>query len=344
MTRDAKYLLAYTIPLSAFLAVQWGGWWSYATVVYAFVILPVADHYWPRDLRNHAPETEPGRLANRFFDALLYLNVPLLYAIYGYAFWRVGQGTYTGFELTGLVLSLGVFGGSSGINVAHELNHRSTGFEKLLAKLLLLPTLYLHFTVEHNLGHHKHVATPRDPATSRYGENVYAFWVRSVVGSWRSAWQLEAKRVAGTVLRNRILHFGLLQLAYLAVLTFVFGPLAALIGLLVGIVAFLNLETVNYIEHYGLTRSRTASGRYEPVQPHHSWNSDHELGRIVLYELTRHSDHHFRAARKYQILRRFEESPQLPQGYPASMLLSLVPPLWFRVMNTRVAPYRTAVA
>ena len=343
--RDAKYLLAYTIPLSAALAVHWGGLWSYATVVYAFALLPLADHYWPKDLRNHAPEAESDRLANRLFDLLLYLNVPLLYGIYAYAFWRIGQGAYGTGELIGLVLSLGVFGGTSGINVAHELNHRSAPFERFLAKLLLLPTLYLHFTVEHNLGHHRHVATPLDPATARYGESVYRFWGRSVAGGWQSAWQLEAKRVGpGAVLRNRILHFGLYQIAYLLFIAWLFGGVAALVALLVGVVAFLNLETVNYIEHYGLQRAQTASGRYEPVQPHHSWNSDHELGRIVLYELTRHSDHHFRAARKYQILRRFAESPQLPEGYPASMLLALVPPLWYRTMNARVAPYRAAVA
>ena len=344
MLRDAKYLIAYTLPLSALLAVQLGGWWTYATVLYAFALLPVADQWWPRDLSNHAPETEPDRSGRRFFDYLLYLNVPMLYAIYGYAFWRIGQGDYAAYELIGLVLSLGVFGGASGINVAHELNHRSSRFERLLAKFLLLPTLYLHFTVEHNLGHHRHVATPLDPATSRYGESVYAFWWRSVTGSWRSAWQLEAKRSEGAVFQNRIGHFAVLQLVYLGLIALFLGPLAALCALLIGVVAFLNLETVNYIEHYGLTRNQTATGRYEPVQPHHSWNSDHELGRIVLYELTRHSDHHFRAARKYQILRRFEESPQLPQGYPASMLMALVPPLWFRVMDARVAPFRNVVA
>ena len=341
MLRDAKYLLAYTLPLSALLAVHWGGGWSYLTLLYAFVFLPLLDQFWPKDLSNAAPEAESTRTERRFFDTLLYLNVPLLYAIFGYAFWRIGTGAYAPYELVGLVLSLGVFGGASGINVAHELNHRSVPFERFLAKLLLLPTLYLHFTIEHNLGHHRHVATPHDPATARYGQHVYAFWWRSVTGGWRSAWQLEAKRTKTAWWNNRIAHFLFLQVAYLGAVGLVFGPLAAAVALGVGLVAILNLETVNYIEHYGLLRERTPTGRYEPVRPHHSWNSDHELGRIVLYELTRHSDHHFKAARKYQILRRFEESPQLPQGYPASMLLALVPPLWFRVMNERVAPYRS---
>jgi alkane 1-monooxygenase len=98
----------------------------------------------------------------------------------------------------------------------------------------------------------------------------------------------------------------------------------------------LQLETVNYIEHYGLRRKRLANGFYEITGPQHSWNSDHELGRILLYELTRHSDHHYKASRKYQVLRHFDESPQLPHGYPASMLMAMFPPLWFSMMDKRI--------
>ena len=107
-------------------------------------------------------------------------------------------------------------------------------------------------------------------------------------------------------------------------------------AIIVGVIAFLFLECINYIEHYGLLRNKNASGRYERVQSHHSWNSNHNIGRIVLYELTRHSDHHFKSAKKYQILKSYEESPQLPFGYPASILLSFVPPLWFKIMNPLV--------
>ena len=136
-----------------------------------------------------------------------------------------------------------------------------------------------------------------------------------------------------------MVRFQVIEVAYLALVTFVFGLPGLWLALGAATFGFLMLETVNYIEHYGLQRRQTEGGRYEPVLPIHSWNSDHELGRIILYELTRHSDHHFKSTRKYQVLRRFEESPQLPTGYPACMLLSLVPPLWFRVMNPRVDRY-----
>nr|WP_321539671.1 fatty acid desaturase [Flavobacterium piscinae] len=96
------------------------------------------------------------------------------------------------------------------------------------------------------------------------------------------------------------------------------------------------LETINYIEHYGLKRKKLPSGRYERVTEKHSWNSNHILGRIILYELTRHSDHHYKSTKEYQILECHEESPQLPYGYPTSMVLSFIPPLWFSIMNKRI--------
>jgi len=201
--------------------------------------------------------------------------------------------------------------------------------------------LYMHFFIEHNRGHHRHVATPLDPATSRKGQTIYAFWIRSTVLSWWHAWELEAERLRRSdqpvfSFQNEMLRFQLIQLAYLTVTFLFFGLTGLWVAIAAAIFGFLMLETVNYIEHYGLLRSKNAAGRYEPVLPIHSWNSNHELGRIFLYELTRHSDHHYRASRKYQILRAYEESPQLPMGYPACMIMALVPPLWFGVMDPRV--------
>ena len=259
--------------------------------------------------------------------------------------YTITQGGLATYELVGLVLSVGILVGANGINVAHELGHRSTSYEQHLSKLLLLPGLYQHFFIEHNLGHHKNVATPNDPATSRLGESIYAFWWRSVTGSYLSAWRIETNRLQKQGIsflswQNQMLRFSLYTAIYLGVIAGVFGLTAMLFAIAAGITGFLLLESVNYIEHYGLVRSQMTSGRYEPVQPHHSWNSNHEVGRIFLYELTRHSDHHFKATRKYQVLRHFDDSPQLPQGYPASILMSLLPPLWFNRMNKRVAQAR----
>jgi alkane 1-monooxygenase len=236
---------------------------------------------------------------------------------------------------------MGIFLGAMGINVAHELGHRDTWYEQLFAKLLLLPNLYTHFTIEHNRGHHVNIATDRDAASARYNEWLYAFWVRSVTTAYFSAWRLEAKRLRAEgkpvlSVHNEMIWLQLLQLGYLAVVWWIGGTFLLLSAIQIAAGGFLMLETVNYIEHYGLRRRKNESGRYERVQPWHSWNSNHELGRIMLYELTRHSDHHYKASRKYQVLRHFDESPQLPFGYPLSMICAMLPPLWFAIMNPRV--------
>ena len=325
-----KYLLAYLIPLSALVALFYGGACSYATVIIAFVFIPVAELILPADGGNPDPEQETRRAADRFFDLLLYLNVPLL-----------SQGSLGPEEWIGMTLSAGIAAGAAGINVAHELGHRPDPFNQWVARLLLLPEFYQHFTIEHNFGHHKNIATPLDPATARKGETVYAFWLRSISGSYRGAWRIEREHLKRTgkafwSADNRMLLFTIMPVLYLAGIIALFGFFAASSLILVGLIGVLLLETINYVEHYGLLREKLPNGRFEPVGLRHSWNSNHELGRIFLYELTRHADHHDKANRKYPVLRHFDESPQLPLGYPASILISLVPPLWFTVMDKRI--------
>ena len=145
-------------------------------------------------------------------------------------------------------------------------------------------------------------------------------------------------------LKNQMLFYIFFQGLYLTTIFYFFGSFGLAIGLIVGIISFLFLETINYIEHYGLVREKTKSGRYERVQTKHSWNSNHLIGRIVLYELTRHSDHHFIASKKYQVLEHKDESPQLPFGYPTCILLAMFPPLWFHLMNPRVPKAMVAAA
>lgn len=339
--RDAKYLIAYLLPLSAFIAIYQDGAFTYLAVVVAFVLLPLVEQLMPQSTLNFAAEEESVRLSNKYFDWILYLHVPLLYIMLFLLFDRLSTDVLYIYEKIGLVLSVGVIAGSFGINVGHELGHRSTNYEQWFAKFLLLPSMYTHFTLEHNLGHHRYVATEEDPASARMNESVYAFWMRSVSGVYRNAWKLEARQLnrAGHAfwsIHNGMLRDHLLQVIYFLAIGAYFSWAMIPYAIGVGVTGVLLLETVNYIEHYGLRRKKMANGRYEQVKPIHSWNSDFELGRIFLYELTRHSDHHFKANRKYQILRHFDESPQLPQGYPASMLLALVPPLWFKQMNNRV--------
>ncbi|MEM9917564.1 MAG: alkane 1-monooxygenase [Bacteroidota bacterium] len=342
--KDLKYLLAYLLPLSAGLGIAWGGVWSPGAFYVGFVIIPLLELFLPKSTDNHPPEEEPQKSKRLFFDVLLYLNVPILYGLLWFYFETAFSGLKSGWEIAGMTASMGVLIGSIGINVAHELGHRKHWFDQTMGYLLLLPALYMHFTIEHNFGHHKNVATDKDPASARYGENIYAFWLRSVSGVYMNAWKIEARQLtqrgkAVVSIHNQMIFFQLLQLAWLLTIGLYYSWAIMGLAITAAIVGFLQLETVNYIEHYGLRRKQLPNGRYEKVLPIHSWNSDHELGRIFLYELTRHSDHHYKASRKYQVLRHFDESPQLPLGYPGSIILSLVPPLWFRLMNARVPQY-----
>lgn len=342
--QDYKYLIAYVAPLSAFLGIYLQGIWSFAGIYVGFGLIPLFDALSRPDPQNFTDDEEQRRKLDRFFDLLLYLNLPILYLLVIYYLHTVQQGGLATYEIVGMTCSVGLMLGTSGINVAHELGHRSNPQEQLLGKLLLLPPLYLHFNIEHNRGHHRNVATDLDPASARRNEPLYLFWLRSVVGSYRNAWKLEAERLQKMQRKqwswaNEMIRFTIAKLLYLTLIGLVFGWEMIPYAIAIAVFGFLMLESVNYIEHYGLRRQLLPSGRYETVKPIHSWNSDHEVGRIFLYELTRHADHHYRASRKYQTLRHFDESPQLPYGYPASILLSLLPPLWFRLMNPRLAAF-----
>ncbi|MBR9920078.1 MAG: alkane 1-monooxygenase [Bacteroidetes bacterium] len=338
---DFKYLFAYIAPLAAFAGIYLGGIWSFGAIYIGFVLIPLLELFLPYSDKNFSAKQEENRLNKKLFDWLLYANIPILFALLWYYFDTIAAGGLTGLEITGMSLNVGMIIGTIGINVAHELGHRLNKTEQRLAQVLLTTALYTHFFIEHNRGHHKNVSTDLDPASARKGEWVYLFWFRSLVGGYLNAWKLEKKRLnrekkAAGHPSNLMIQFTLAQAIYLLLVGLVFGWNVLPYAVLIAGIGVLLLESVNYIEHYGLRRMKLPSGRYEPVTPSHSWNSDHELGRIFLYELTRHSDHHFKATRKYQVLRHFDESPQLPVGYPGSIVLALLPPAWFMIMNPRV--------
>ena len=336
--RDFKYLIAYLAPLAAFAGIHAGGWWSLGAIYVGFVAIPLLELVLPVSTKNFSQEVEAHRSNRIIFDLLLYLNLPILFLLLWDYFSAITGGNYTLAEQIGMSLSVGLIIGTIGINVAHELGHRQKKFEQLFAQILLCTALYTHFFIEHNRGHHKNVSTDLDPASAKRGETIYAFWIRSIIGGYRNAWKLENSRLqreGRPVLHpsNLMIRFSIAQLLYLLLVGLLFSWSAMGWAILIALIGALLLESVNYIEHYGLRRQKLPSGRYEPVAPCHSWNSDHELGRIFLYELTRHSDHHYKATRKYQILRHFDESPQLPMGYPGAILTALIPPIWFGIME-----------
>jgi alkane 1-monooxygenase len=344
-----KYLTPIFFYASALLAFHYHGWMSFLPMLFAWVVIPIAELILKPDESNMDAAEEEMARHDKVYDYLLYFFVLMQFVALYFFLHSLQKPNLTVIDLTGRVLSMGMLCGTFGINIGHELGHRVNAWEQALAKASLLSSLYVHFFIEHNKGHHKNVATPLDPSSARYNEPVYSFYYRTIVYSYLSAWHIangEMRKQQLPVLhwKNEMLQAHILQVFFVAAIWFWFGWAVTVYFLLAAFMGILLLETVNYIEHYGLQRLQTAPGRYERAQPHHSWNSNHPLGRLVLFELSRHSDHHYLASRKYQILQHHSNAPQLPTGYPGSMLLSLVPPLWFSVMNRRLKNYKKALA
>lgn len=340
-----KYVFVYVTPVLVFISLYLGEIYAYIAIVYVFGLIPFMEFFFSGTTQNMNEIDESLALKDRWYDLLLYSLVPIQLFLLVYFLVRVDDDSLASWEKIGMMTAFGMTCGALGINAAHELGHRNTWYEQMMSKILLATTQYMHFFIEHNRGHHKNVSTDDDPASARYGESVYSFFIRSIRDSWLSAWHLEAKRLSSSKLafwslHNEMLWFQIIQGLILVGILLVFNLQVMLLYLGGATIGFLLLETVNYIEHYGLRRKKISDGRYERTLPIHSWNSNHSLGRILLLEVTRHSDHHYLANRKYQVLRHFDESPQMPTGYPGMMLLSLIPPLWFKVMHRQIEKYR----
>ncbi len=340
--------LRYTFVLSGLffgvISLTFHGIWTFALPIYAYVIVPILEQIIPATGRNLSEAEEEQVLKNPLYDYVLYAMVPISYGFLVYGMFSLQEPGLALYELAGRIFSIGLAIVSAGINIGHELGHRSTWHERFMAKALLLPSLQIHFIIEHNRGHHKRVSTEEDPASARYGEWLYSFWIRSWVGGYISAWKLENDRLRKNgqsvfSIHNEMIRFEIIQILYVVAIGLFAGWLIAFYFVIAGALAKLLLETINYIEHYGLSRRKTQDG-FERVMPVHSWNSNHWIGRVLLFELTRHSDHHYKASRKYQILKHYEDVPQMPAGYPAMILLSFVPPLWFYVMHPEIEKFK----
>ncbi|MFF4846278.1 alkane 1-monooxygenase [Streptomyces collinus] len=346
--RDPKrylWLLALAVPTLPFQAGALAGatglgvfwWWG---PFFAFVLVPVLDHVTGRDSANPPEAVMKALEDDRYYRWCTYLYLPLQFGALVWACGVWAHGTLSLASDLGLAATTGVVAGVA-INTAHELGHKREQVERRLSRVVLAQSCYGHFYVEHNHGHHIRVATPEDPASSRMGESFWRFLPRAVLGSVRSAWRLERRRLArrGRPVWSR--HNEVLS-AW-AVTVALFGALGAVFGwevlpylLLQGVLGFCLLETVNYLEHYGLLRQRRPDGRYERVSPQHSWNSNNTISNLFLFQLQRHSDHHANPLRRYQTLRHFDEAPQLPSGYATMIVLAWFPRLWRRVMDPRL--------
>jgi alkane 1-monooxygenase len=339
-----KYYSPLIVYVLAFLSFTQTGLLCWLTLAYALVLIPLLELFWKPDETNMAGAEEEIIKQNKTYDYILYLIVALQLPTLFFFLNCMKQANLHWWDIIARTWTMGLLCGVFGINVGHELGHRANRFECFLAKTSLLTSLYMHFFIEHNKGHHKNVATKEDPSSARKGEIVYIFYFRTIVMSYINAWKIanadarkKHKQIFG--LGNEMLQAHLVQLSFVVLIFVTFGWLITLYFLAAAAIGIGLVETVNYIEHYGLSRKEITQGKYERAMPQHSWNSNHVIGRLMLFELSRHSDHHYSASRKYQVLRHHDDAPQMPTGYPGMLLLATIPPLWFYVMHRQMKKY-----
>lgn len=341
MLKRLKYFLVYIIPLLVYISFTSKGVLTYLPILTLFGLVPILELFFKADSTNFDKETVKFEKENKVYDIILYGTVPVQLGMLIF-FLFVMKEPMTTVESIGRISSMGLMCGVLGINLGHELGHRLNKIEQFLGEIMLLTSLNTHFLPYHNGGHHFNVATPHDAATARKNELLYTFWIRSHFSSYNEAWQLENKRMRGLgksifSLQNKMIVYSVLNVLLLTAIYYFFGGIVLLSFIVAAIIGILLLQTVNYIEHYGLLRNKNEHGRYERVKHIHSWNSDHIIGRLMLFNLSRHSDHHYNGSKPYQVLKSLPQSPQMPTGYPGMMLFSLVPPLWFKYMNRKIS-------
>jgi len=346
--RDRKrYLwpLGLVVPLFPFIAgvsASVSGWvplW-YLGPFLILVLLPILDLAFHSDQIGPPQDLIKAVEADQYYRWITYLFIPLQYVALLWAALLWGGDELSGWAKLGLAMTVGTVGGIA-INTAHELGHKREQHERWLAKIALAQPFYGHFYIEHNRGHHVQVATPKDAASARMGESLYAFLPRAVLVGLRNAWRLEKPRFhrrgqTHWSISNDVLNAWLMSAALWGVLAIGFGLEILPFLLVSAVVSIVLVESVNYVEHYGLLRRREANGRWERVGQQHSWNSNHLPTNIVLYHLQRHSDHHAFPTRRYQALRAEQGAPVLPTGYGGMVVLALVPFIYRRVMDPKV--------
>ena len=341
------WLLSPTLPLvglaclvAAYVTSTPWLFWGLPLLFYGAI--PVFDLLIGTDRTNPPEAAVPDLEDDPFYRTIVYAYIPTQLVITAFGAWLAVNGELAWWQMLGLIITVGMVNGI-GINTAHELGHKKRSLERWLSKITLAPVAYGHFFVEHNKGHHKNVATPEDPASSRMGESFWAFLPRTMVGSAVSAWSLEKQRLnrkgeSVWSLDNENLRAWSMTMVLFGGLTLWLGWMALPFLLVQAFYGASLLEVINYIEHYGLLRRfDEKSGRYERCSPEHSWNSNNVVTNLFLYQLQRHADHHANPTRRYQSLRHFDDSPQLPSGYASMLVLAYFPPLWFRQINPLVA-------
>ncbi len=333
------------LPIAA-IAAWFGSWSLLAIPLYGFGAMTVLDAIGGLDSENPDPNSQDDLF---WYKLITWIWLPIqLIAVFTALWWVTRTNHLNPREGIALMMGMGVISGAIGIVYAHELMHQKSLWERRLGEWLMSSVLYGHFVTEHLSVHHTHVATPKDPATARYNESFYAFFPRVLIGSFRSAWGVEAdkmrKRNQPALGRaNPFWRYMGIAALMLAIAYLIGGWTGIGLYLTHAFIAILQLEQINYIEHYGLTRKRKDNGKYEKVAPRHSWNSAHRFTNFMLINLQRHSDHHIKPDRRFPLLQTYTETeaPQLPFGYPAMVLMLYNPWLWRRIMNPKVRRWRS---
>ena len=314
-----------------------GTWILFFPLVFFYVFVPLLD-FWVGEDTNNPPESEVPKLErDGYYRAITYATIPVLWVAVIFNCIFLCTHTLSIWEWLATVISTGSVLGF-GLNVSHELGHKLGTVPRKIALLNTALGAYGHFSIEHNRGHHRHVSTPEDPASSKMGENIYQFACREIPGAARRAWHLEAdrlKRMGRSAWHpdNEILQALSLTALVYGTLIYFYGLPMLVVLVPVALWGAFQLTSANYVEHYGIQRLKTAQGTYESCKPHHSWNSNHLVSNLVLFQLQRHSDHHTHPGRCYQSLRDFPNLPRLPSGYFGMFFLAYIPPLWYWVMD-----------
>ncbi len=350
------YLLVFAIPLSIVLSYYSNSVYSfYALPFLMFIALPILDPVLGLDNSNFDKSISQEIKDEKYYRFILYAWVIAQTSVMCWLVYIFITKPIDLHLLSLLLINTMIMNGGVGITIAHELGHKTKKLEKFLAKFLLVQVGYGYFYVEHNRGHHVHVATPKDPATARKNQSYYAFWKQAVIGGFLSSIKIENERLKQRKIKSTLWTNETYRLSIISILLFFCINLIAYYFnsqvnyylfaflLLQAFLSFSLLEAVDYIEHYGIQRKELSPGVYEKVNPNHSWNANFIYSNYFLFQLQRHADHHMYATKNYQLLDAYEESPQLPNGYPAMVLLTLVPPLWFRIMNERLEKWKTSV-
>ncbi len=355
MPQDAReasvpHALPFWISLAlvptVWVAAIHGGWTLLLVPVATWLGFAILDRLTGLDLRNASPDAPDADVF--WHRALTLIWAPVQFVtIFGVIGYMVRSGHLAQWEMFGVAFGLGVLSGTIGIVYAHELMHQQGKLERWMGDVPMTLALYGHFRSEHLLVHHRYVGTPRDPVTARYNESFHRFFPRVLRQSLTSSWRAERAMLSRRGLpawdrSNPFWRYAALDLLWLLLAVIVGGWIGLALFVTQAFIAIWQLELVNYVEHYGLTRKHLGGGKYEPQKPHHSWNAAHKASNRLLINLQCHSDHNYHPNRRYPVLQTFseDEAPQLPFGYPVMTTVALFPSVWRRWMNPKVQSWR----